>query len=170
MNPRYLITGCSGGGKSTLIEHLASRGSRVVREVGLRVIRSGGPKPWEDRSGFIDAVTALSRSDLALSAPVETPIFFDRGLFDALSGQAERKGVPIAKLMRDDFPYAEPVFFAPPWSEIFEKTEDRPHSFDFAKDEAERLRRDLRLLNIAVLELPKISVEERANFVFARTR
>ena len=168
MSRRYLITGCSGGGKSTLIEHLADRGMHVILEPGLRVIEGGGPKPWEDRSGFIETVTAMSRADLERPLPSGNPTFFDRGLFDALSGRAEREKVPLASLMHPPFPYAAPVFFAPPWPEIFEQTDERPHSFEIALDEAQRLRRDLELLGIEFFELPRVSVEERAGFVLAR--
>ncbi|QUL37119.1 AAA family ATPase [Erythrobacter sp. JK5] len=53
MKPRFLITGSSGGGKSTLIARPAQRGARVVREPGLRVSQGEGPKPWEDRAEFV---------------------------------------------------------------------------------------------------------------------
>ncbi len=162
-----MITGCSGGGKSTLIDHLEARGHNVVHEPGLRIIRGGGPAPWEDRLGFFEAVTALSLADLDSPVSPDSPTFFDRGLLDALSGRAGREKVPLASLMPPPFPYAQRVFFAPPWPEIFEQTEERPHSFEMARDEAQRLRRDLAALQIETVELPKISVEERADLVLS---
>lgn len=168
MSARFLITGCSGGGKSTLIHHLETLGHHVVHEPGLRVIHGGGPKPWEDRLGFFEAVTAMSYADLERPIPDDAPTFHDRGLLDALSGRAGRYKVSIATPMPDPFPYAEPVFFAPPWPEIYETTEDRPHSFEMALDEAQRLRRHLNELDIEVVDLPKVSVEERAKLVLSR--
>lgn len=165
LNRRVLITGCSGGGKSTLAHHLEKLGHCVVHEPGLRVIRGGGPKPWDDRLGFFEKVTALSYADLERPVTEDTPTFFDRGLLDALSGRAGREKVSITTLMPDPFPYAQPVFFAPPWPDIFETTEDRPHSFEMAVDEALRLRRHLIELNIETIELPKTNVEERAQLV-----
>ncbi|MDJ0978309.1 MAG: AAA family ATPase [Erythrobacter sp.] len=165
MNRRYLITGCSGGGKSTLAHRLEARGYSVVHEPGLRVIHRGGPKPWEDRLGFFEAVTAMSLADLDCPVPEDAPTFHDRGLFDALSGRASRTKVPITELIPSGFSYAQPVFFAPPWPEIYERTPDRPHSFEMARDEADRLRRDLTALKIGVVELPKASVEERVELV-----
>lgn len=170
MNRRFLITGCSGGGKSTLTRHLNRLGYKVVHEPGLRVIHGEGPKPWEDRLGFFKAVTALSFADLEHPLPKDTPCFFDRGLLDALSGRAGRERVPITDLMPSVFPYTQPVFFAPPWPEIYESTQDRPHSFEMALDEAKRLRRDLDSLNLKVVELPKTSVEQRAEIVLRAIR
>lgn len=170
MNARFLITGCSGGGKSTLIHHLEALGHRVIHEPGLRVIYGGGPAPWEDRLGFFDAVTALSKADL--DAPLEgaSPTFYDRGLFDALSGRAGRFDVAIGDLMSHPFPYAQPVFYAPPWPEIYKRTKDRRHSFEMALDEAHRLRRHLADLKIDAVELPKAPVEERARIVLRSAR
>ena len=165
MNQRFLITGCSGGGKSTLLNHLEALGHAVVHEPGLRVIHGGGPAPWEDRLGFFEAVTAISLADLDEPVAHDTPTFFDRGLFDALSGRAGRERVPVGDLMPTPFPYAQPVFYAPPWPEIYEETEDRRHSFAMAEDEALRLRRDLIALDLKVIELPKVSVAERAEIV-----
>ena len=142
-------------------------GHQVVHEAGLRVIHGGGPRPWEDRLGFFDTVTLLSFADLERSFPNTRCVFFDRGLLDALSGRAGREKASITTLMPDPFPYDEPVFFAPPWPEIYEATEDRPHPFEMALDEARRLRRDLDTLGLDVVELPQSSVEERANLVLS---
>ena len=165
MNQRYLITGCSGGGKSTLIHRLEALGHAVVHEPGLRVIREAGPAPWEDRPGFFKAVTAMARADLDTPVKDDAPTFFDRGLLDALSGRAARDKVPVSDLMPRPFPYAQPVFYAPPWPEIYEETDERRHSYAMALDEALRLRRDLDALQCEVVELPKLSVEERVHLV-----
>lgn len=63
-----LITGCSGGGKSTLLEELARRGHRTVREPGRRLIAQG-ITPWDDRVGFLHAAVAMARADLAALLP-----------------------------------------------------------------------------------------------------
>jgi len=129
------------------------------------VIRGAGPKPWEDRLGFFEAVHRVSRQDLESTAEAPGAIFFDRGLFDALSGMASRRKVAISELIPGRFHYAEPVFYVPPWPEIYEQTEDRPHGFETALDETLRLRRDLATLGLEVIELPKVSVEQRADIV-----
>lgn len=142
-------------------------GFSVVYEPGLRVIQRGGPKPWDDLSGFVEAVTQLCYDDLRRAQHKEETVFFDRGLLDALSGKAEREKRLVAELLPAPFPYAEPVFYAPPWPEIFENTPDRRLPFEVAEEEAIRLRRDLDLLNIKTLDLPRISAEMRVDFVLS---
>lgn len=135
-------------------------------EPGLRVIRSGGPTPWGNLSDFVESVTDLSLRDLNRAANVPGPIFFDRGLFDALSGKAQRLKVPLSSLMpTDKFPYAEPVFYAPPWPEIFKNTPERKLSFEAGREEAIRLRSDLELLGIGTIELPCLPVVQRVKYV-----
>ena len=165
MARNILITGCSSGGKSTLIDALEALGFAVIHEPGLRVIREGGPKPWEDLPGFVEAVTRLSREDLHRAKDKDGIVFFDRGLFDAVSGRAEGEERPLSELMPSPFPFAEPVFYAPPWPEIFENTPDRKLPFEAAEKEAIRLRRDLGQLGIRSIELPRMSVEKRVQIV-----
>jgi predicted ATPase len=56
-NRFVLISGCSGGGKSTLLAELSARGYPVVKEPGRRIIAgefaSGGSAlPWGDPAGL----------------------------------------------------------------------------------------------------------------------
>ncbi|WP_409999599.1 AAA family ATPase [Rhizobium leguminosarum] len=51
MNRSVLISGCSGGGKSTLLAELAARGHAVVEEPGRRIVKQelegdGAALPW----------------------------------------------------------------------------------------------------------------------------
>ena len=165
MDNFHLITGCSSGGKSTLLNELANRGYTTIPEAGLRVIREGGPRPWEDLPNFLSAVQTKVLNDLESQRMNPDPIFFDRGLLDTLSAVAALREIPISELMAPQCPYAEPVFFAPPWEEIFEATEDRRTTFEAAVAEAERIRRDLDRLRIEVIELPLTSVADRADLI-----
>jgi predicted ATPase len=58
MHERFvLITGCSGGGKSTLLAELHARGHHVVEEPGRRIVKQelkagGQALPWVDEIAF----------------------------------------------------------------------------------------------------------------------
>lgn len=60
MTGRFLITGCSGGGKSTLLDALAQRGYATVPERGRRIVAEAGPMPWDDPAGFARLIRALA--------------------------------------------------------------------------------------------------------------
>lgn len=162
----YLITGCSGAGKSTLLEELARRGHTVVREPGRRAI-ARGVAPWEDCPAFLEETERLARADLALADSAAGPVFFDRGLLDAVLA-AERLGLGQAEERLAGLrPYTATVFFAPPWPELFRADEARRHDFPAASEEAVHLRRRLPELGYMLITLPQLEAGPRADFVLS---
>src|SRR5215831_11446797 len=60
-----VISGCSGGGKSSLIAELGRRGYPTVEESGRRIVQEelhcgGSALPWIDPRAFLDRVFALA--------------------------------------------------------------------------------------------------------------
>ncbi|MGL4238585.1 MAG: AAA family ATPase [Tabrizicola sp.] len=169
--PRFiLITGCSGAGKSTLLSALRSAGHAVVPEPGRRIvaeeIASGGAAlPWIDPAAFARRAVAMSRSDLISAGAAHGFVFFDRGLIDAAVALCHIRGIPIEDTLGGLKPYADPVFLAPPWPELYENDEERRHGFAEALQEFARLEAALFRLNYEVRQLPKAPVGERLDFV-----
>ncbi len=162
-----LITGCSGGGKTTLIEELAARGLRTVAEPGRRLITQG-ITPWDDAEAFLRAAAEMAMADLAEHAAIDGPVFYDRGLIDALAGLECTIGAMAADALGDERPYAGGVFLAPPWPEFYAEDSMRRHDFDAARDEYEHLAELLPKLGYSPLTLPKLPVGDRADFVLRK--
>jgi predicted ATPase len=84
MSERFvLLSGCSAGGKSTLLAELQARGYHVVEEPGRRVVKhelekGGNVLPWTDGTAFARRTIEVALSDR--EAAQELP---DRGLIDA---------------------------------------------------------------------------------------
>ncbi|OXE37316.1 MAG: ATPase [Phenylobacterium zucineum] len=174
-HPRFiLITGCSGGGKSTLLEELRRRGHSVVEEPGRRIVRDqlatgGTALPWRDEAAFLRLAIEMAISDReSLETSTDDWVFFDRGLIDAASAFEEVSGLDTLKSINALHPYHRIVFLAPPWSEIYARDAERQHGFAKTVGEYERLARQLPDLGYAVTILPKTSVAERADFVLRR--
>ena len=161
-----LITGCSGGGKSTLLDELERRGHTVVREPGRRLI-GAGITPWGDLRGFLDAAADMARADLGWHEDATRPVFYDRGLIDALAGLERDGGPTVAEALGADRLYAGGVFIAPPWPEIYAQDSMRRHDFDAAVAEYEHLALLLPALGYEPIDLPLVSAAERAEFVLA---
>lgn len=58
MHRFVIISGCSCGGKSTLLAELGQRGLATIEEPGRRVVREelasgGGALPWADMTAFV---------------------------------------------------------------------------------------------------------------------
>lgn len=172
MDRLTIISGCSGGGKSTLLAELARRGFATVEEPGRRIVkaemeRGGSALPWLDLEAFLRKAIDLSLTDLVAAEAEPGHVFFDRGLFDAASGLAELTGEPALERLGVRDRYGELVFLAPPWSQIYETDAERRHGMDAAQDEYRRLLRDYPAHGFQVAELPLKSVAERADFVLS---
>ncbi|WP_377274709.1 AAA family ATPase [Rhizobium sp. R86522] len=144
MENAVVISGCSGGGKSTLIAELSRRGFAVVSEPGRR-----------DRE---QAHTLKSRW-----------IFFDRSLVDAYAALADAtRDISVTEsLLRRDR-YHPTVFLTPPWPEIYREDAERRHDFEAAVTEFERLATIYPALGYSLVLLPKAPVEDRADFLLAK--
>ncbi|WP_081963921.1 AAA family ATPase [Hoeflea sp. BAL378] len=175
--PKFVITGASGGGKSTLIAALAGAGFATVPEAGRQIVAeqmaSGGTAlPWRDQAAFMDLlfVRSIAAFDGAEAAPGR-PVFFDRSFIEAIAYGAVI-GRPPPRSMQEAAGkrrFDGPVFVCPPWEEIFARDGERRHDFDFALRDHEANVAAYRASGYELMEIPRVSVEERVAFVIART-
>jgi predicted ATPase len=164
----FVITGASGAGKSALVAELARRGFATVPEPGRRLVEGGAETPWDDPVGFAQAAIRLAVDDYEKARDLDGPVFFDRGLIDALVAHAHASGGPFLETLVRAHPYAPTVLFAPPWPDVYEQTPERRHDITEAAAEADRLAASYPSLGYRPVELPKSDVQDRADFVLAR--
>ncbi|MGU3496178.1 AAA family ATPase [Xanthobacteraceae bacterium A53D] len=171
--PRIVISGCSGGGKSTLLAELARRGHMVVPEPGRRIVAqeqaSGGTAlPWVDMAAFARRALALALSDYAQTLEHPRPVFFDRGAVDAVVALAHAGNLPFAGLLPLLPRYSPRVFMAPPWPELHAPDAERQLDFTAAQAEYDRLVQAYPEAGYTLTPLPKTSVSARADFLLAK--
>lgn len=165
-----LLTGCSGGGKSTLLQALADRGFGTVQEPGRRIVADeiachGRALPWVDMKAFALRAVEMAKADLHSARPLSGLVFFDRGLIDAAVALAYSGGPTMSEILGDTRHYSKQVFMTPPWKDLFTNDAGRRHAFDAAVQEHHRLEHALSALGYTKIELPKVSVQERADFI-----
>jgi predicted ATPase len=162
-----MISGCSSGGKSTLLAELARRGYAVVAEPGRRIIAEeragdGAAMPWVDAAAFARRAIAMSVTDYKSACGLT---FFDRGVVDAAvalrSASDESAAVLIARYRYDR------LFLAPPWPDIYVNDGDRRHSLDKALSDYDRVERAYLEAGYDPVVLPRTDVAARADFVLA---
>jgi len=167
-----LITGCSGGGKSTLLAELRARGHHGVQESGRRImsqeLEAGGDAlPWVDPLAFTRRAIEIALADRQAARAYSGWVFFDRGLIDAASALEDRTGQEVLATLDAQHRYHRRVFMAPPWPEIYVTDEGRRHGFEASLPEYYRLEKALTVLGYEVIPLPKAPVAARADFVLA---
>ena len=171
-NNFYVITGCSGGGKSTLIEALRSRGYQCVDEVGRQIVQQqmrigGDGTPWQDLVKFRELLLSHYMTVFEQVTERTQPVFFDRSLVECV-GYSRLVNVPTLQHHRAAariYRYARKVFVTPPWKEIFRRDEERRHTFEDALAEYELTLQIYPELGYNLIEIPKAPVPERVEFV-----
>src|ERR1043165_2094468 len=100
MDNFVIISGCSGGGKSTLLAEFQRRGFATVDEPGRRIVaeeleRGGNALPWADAAAFCRRAVQMSLADRATADASAPRVFFDRGLIDATAALEHLTGEPV---------------------------------------------------------------------------
>jgi predicted ATPase len=167
-----VISGCSSGGKSTLVAELRRRGHAVVEEPGRRIVneemkRQGFALPWVDAVAFARRAMALALSDLKSATALMGWVFFDRSWIDAASALEHLTGEQILMRLAQTHRYHRRVFLAPPWPEIYVTDAERHHGFDVAAREYSRLVEAYSTIGYEVQVLPKVGVSLRADLVLS---
>lgn len=170
MEKFVVISGCSGGGKSTLLAELGRRGHSFVEEPGWRIIKQelqdgGAALPWIDAAAFARRAVAMALEDRASAATLNGWVFFDRGLVDAAAALQHLTGEPVLAAFAQDHRYHRIVFLTPPWPEIYRNDPERRHGLEAAEAEYSRLLQAYPELGYEVSILPKTGVSERADFI-----
>lgn len=171
--PKFVITGASGGGKSTLIAALAASGYRTLPEAGRLIVAeqlalAGTALPWRDRVAFMELL--FERSIAAfdqIGDAVSENVFLDRSFIEAI-GYCAVIGHPVPEAMLQAavaLRFDPPVFVCPPWPEIFAPDTERRHDFKFARRDYEANIAAYSSAGYDLIDVPRVPVADRVAFV-----
>lgn len=169
---RFVVTGGPGAGKSTLIAAFARAGCRTFAEAGRAILRQqdaiGGPAhAGRDPAAYAEAMLQWDMRSFAEAEGHAGPVFYDRGVPDTI-GYLRLIGRPVPAHMERAaraYRYADPVFVAPPWPDIYVRDAERTHGFDLAVATHNRVRAVYAGLGYAIVDLPLADVDTRLDFV-----
>lgn len=165
----FVITGCSGGGKSSLLAGLKAGGYPVIEEPGRQVVREqaliGRPGLPDDIDYFLDLTISRTMFSMTQALAVGGPIIMDRCIIDQIS-DADQPAWRLEAARR--FPVNRTVFVVPPWREIFVGDAERSHGFEDAEAMYHQQMRTYRRLGYDLTIIPKVSVAERIAFLLER--
>ena len=170
-----VISGCSSGGKSTLLAEMARRGYTVFPEPGRQIVKEAlfigsDALPWQDGAKFTELCVSRAMHFYNSARPAGCPVLFDRSMVDNITGM-QRAGRPmppgfVAALSL--YRYARRVFMTPPWEELFVSDRERRHGFAAAVTEYQGLLQSYPANGYDVVLIPKAPVAARADFLEAQ--
>jgi len=171
----FVLTGGPGSGKSSLIDALERLDYRRSVEAGRGIIQGqvdigGQALPWADRTLFAELMLSWEMRSYHIAQEQPGIVFFDRGVPDVI-GYMRLIGSPVPSHITkaaEEFRYNRTVFIAPPWKEIFHRDQERKQDFDEAVRTYEFLAATYREFGYELVELPRVSVDDRVQFVLRK--
>jgi predicted ATPase len=168
----FIITGGPGAGKTTLLAELSRRGFATAPESGRAILKQqkaiGGPAQHHLDAGlYAELMLSWDMRAYDEARGEDGLIFFDRGIPDLL-GYHAMMGLPQPDHFRaagERYRYNRTVFIAPPWPEIYVTDAERKQDVAEAIRSYEALLACYGAAGYTLVELPKVPVGPRADFV-----
>ena len=168
----FVVTGGPGSGKSTLIDALHGKGFASMPEAGRVIIQDqvqigGTALPWADKAMFAELMLGWELRSWHEASSLARPVLMDRGIPDVV-GYLTLCGLRVpahAEAATKTYRYNRMVFIAPYWEAIFGQDAERKQDRKEAEATGRVMADTYARLGYKLVELPKVSVEERVAFV-----
>ena len=169
----YVITGGTGGGKTSLLEGLASKGYSYVPETARQIIKERLLKGLPPRPApriFAQEIFNKDWTNFTSNSAQSSLLFFDRSFMDS-AWQLFNCDTVGYNVIKDTIPtnrYNNKVFITPPWKDIYCNDTERDQSFEESIEVYERLEGWYRAHNYDLVILPKDTIENRVKFILGQ--
>lgn len=171
-NRKIVITGGPGTGKSSIIHTLEDKGEtclhEISRQVTLEAQKEGIDQLFLEKPLLFSEKLLQGRLQQYLQAKEfkADHIFIDRGLPDVVAymDYFDTSYPDIFHETCEQNRYDQ-IFILPPWQEIYTSDNERYESFEEALKISSYLYSTYRRYGYEPIEVPKLSVEERTNFI-----
>lgn len=167
---RIILTGGPGTGKTSIINELIAEGFNCFEEISREIIREEMAKgtrvlPWDDLMAFSQKV--INGRVEQYNSAQEGNSFYDRSIYDSIAylHLDKIKVLDEWDAIGKDLSFSKDVFITPPWREIFHQDNERKESFAQLTLLHETLIRTYEEYGYNLIEVPKLSVKHRAQYI-----
>jgi predicted ATPase len=166
----YVITGGPGGGKTSILNFLASKGYDYVPETAREIIKqrlSQGLPPRPDPATFAQQMFSMDFENYTSNADTTSLLFFDRSFMDSayLLYCSDLRAFDQIKTTQLLNRYNQKIFITPPWKEIYSIDAERDQTYEESIEVYNNLLNWYIQYKYDVIIIPKDTIENRANFI-----
>jgi predicted ATPase len=174
MNQKYIITGAPGTGKTSIINELKKRGFNCINEnsrkiIAKQIIIGGEILPWKNQIAFENKIANM-RTQQYLTSADDCICFFDRSALDCIAylklNNLEATTEIIENVKKCNFNNI--VFFTSIWQEIYVNDSERKEDIRKARKIQDSIINTYKSKGYELVEIPKLSIAERANFIISK--
>ena len=174
MNRRYIITGAPGTGKTAIINALMKKGYSCAVEISREIITEqlsigGDILPWKNQIAFENHIANL-RKEQYLNSSKNNNYFFDRSSIDCVAYLMANKLAITTEINQiiEQCVFNKEVFITPFWEEIYINDGERVEGIQEAINIENSLIETYKSLGYTLVKVPKLSVNERVNFILSK--
>lgn len=170
----YILTGGPGVGKTSVLNELGKSGNIVIPEMARAIIKEqmaidGEALPWKNKESYMRLMLEASAESYreALSQNSSLPLFFDRGILDAIC-YARMVGLEISDKIQkiaENYQYNRKVFIFPPWQDIYETDNERKQDWKEAEATYEAMKKTYQDYGYEIIDVPKDTIQNRKDFI-----
>ncbi len=168
----FVLTGAMGSGKSAILEQLINMRMKCVPDPARQILQeqraiSARGVPEIDPELFTQLMLSRATSFYLENLAPETFTAFDRGIPDMIAyAELFRLDTKIYYNSANLYPYHPCVFWLKGWKDIYRQDEERKMSFQQAYEFGERAHDIYRELGYEVIQVPLLSIDQRAKFIY----
>jgi len=174
MNHKHIITGAPGTGKTAIINALKQKGYSCAEEISREIIAEqimigGDVLPWKNQIAFENHIANL-RKEQYLNSTENKNYFFDRTSIDCVAYlKVNSLGTTneITEIIKQCV-FNRQVFITPFWEEIYINDDERVEDIQEAINIENSLIETYKSLGYTLVKVPKLSVNERVNFILSK--
>ncbi len=172
-NNYFILTGAMGAGKTSAIYKIKEKGIHCIDEPARIILKEqraigGDGVPEKNPELFNKLMLERMISEYKNNLERNEVVVFDRGIPDIIAyADILQTKKEMSEIAAEEFRYNKHVFMFNGCEEIYTNDDERKVDFQTANNFGTSLRKIYKDLNYSIIDVPLLTIEERAGFIIS---